>query len=120
MNGRNTLRGGKSGLAVVPNGDGWAVKQGAEAATSIHATQSGAIAAAARELRATGGWIEVRGRNGQVRKAVSVGLEGATKIAAVEQIDLATALQGFFPQGDTASTKEHLARLADELRGRKS
>lgn len=120
MTTKTTRRDGRSNLYVIPSGKGWAVKRGAHDATSIYATQSSAIEAAAKAIRATGGLIEIRGRNGQVRTAVSVGMAGASKIAAVEDIDLAKALGGFFPENDTLSPRERLAMLANELRGRRS
>lgn len=111
--------GARGSVSIKPSGEGWTVWRGERAGTSIHETQSEAIAAATRDMRRSGGMVQVYGRNGRVKDIVSIGLEGASKIAAVEQIDLRHAMGDAFPAGDV-SVKDHLAALASRLSGRKS
>lgn len=59
---------------VVPHSGGWAVRgAGNERATSVHATQSGAIGAARDIARDQQSELLIHGRNGQIRERDSFG-----------------------------------------------
>ena len=59
---------------VIPHGKGWAVRsEGKTKSSSVHNTQSDAIAAAKELLRKHDGQLLIHGRHGQIRKISSNG-----------------------------------------------
>jgi uncharacterized protein YdaT len=59
---------------VVPHGKGWAVRsEGKTKSSSVHDTQSDAIAAAKELLRKHDGQLLIHGRHGQIRKVSTNG-----------------------------------------------
>lgn len=64
----------KKGQHVVPSADGWSVKKaGASRASSTHATQKEAIAAATRVARNQKTELYIHGRDGRIRERNSYG-----------------------------------------------
>lgn len=64
----------KQGQHVVPNGSGWSVRRaGAERASSTHATQQDAIAAARQIARNQGTELYIHGRDGRIVERNSYG-----------------------------------------------
>jgi hypothetical protein len=64
----------KKGQHVVPNIRGWSVKKaGSTRATSIHATQADAIAAATQIARNQKTELYIHGRDGRIRERSSFG-----------------------------------------------
>jgi hypothetical protein len=64
----------KKGQHVVPSGNGWSVKRaGASRASSTHATQQEAIAAATQIARNQQTELYIHGRDGRIRERNSYG-----------------------------------------------
>lgn len=64
----------RKGQHVVPSESGWSVrKAGASRASSIHATQQEAIAAATQIARNQGTELYIHGRDGRIRDRSSYG-----------------------------------------------
>lgn len=64
----------KMGQHVVPSAEGWSVKRaGASKASSTHATQKDAIAAATRIARNQKTELYIHGRDGRIRERNSYG-----------------------------------------------
>lgn len=64
----------KPGQHVVPTREGWSVKRaGASKASSVHSTQSAAIAEATRLARSQRTEVYIHGRDGRIRERNSYG-----------------------------------------------
>jgi len=64
----------KKNQHVVPHSGGWAVRgAGNERATSVHSTQSAAVAAGRDIARNQGSELLIHGQNGQIRERNSYG-----------------------------------------------
>lgn len=64
----------KRDLHVVPRGDQWAVvREGAERASSVHSTQTGAVEAARTTAKREGIEVVTHRPNGQIRDSDSYG-----------------------------------------------
>lgn len=64
----------RKGQHVVPSASGWSVQRaGASRASSTHATQQEAIAAATRIARNQGTELYIHGRDGRIRERNSYG-----------------------------------------------
>lgn len=86
---------GPKRLSVFPDdGGGWHVRrEDADRVAGVYKTQEEATAAARAALRRSGGQLQVKGRNGQVRESMTLGRDPMEKIAAVEGIRLSADMK---------------------------
>jgi hypothetical protein len=94
---------GRTRVHVMPVADGWQVRRvGADRATGIYRTQAEATEAAQSVLRRSGGEVRVQGRDGRIRKSMTLGRESMARIAAVEGIHLSAESKRTFADLDRA------------------
>lgn len=111
---RTLKRSAPQSLQVTGGRGVWQVRrEDSQRATSRHASQAEAVAAARKQLRISGGQLSIHGADGRIRSTYTLGRKAMAKLNAVEGISLPRRLRKAVSEIDDSgqSPQQRRARI---------